>query len=120
MITARVLCATPEDRDPAKSNYVEVALPIGFRRVFSGAVKPGDRFLDMTPPQPGEMVGVPVWKLADGGHLRGVADHYACLIRPDQYPVEEVCERCKCQVRVEGHRFCADCCGIVIETKGRA
>lgn len=113
MIHTRILTGKMlSERDPARRPFIDVALPMGYRRVWSGAVKRGDRFIDMGAIEEGEIAWIELLDLGE------VADDYPCLIRPDQHPVEEPCERCKAQVRNERERFCGECRGI-LEEKGR-
>jgi hypothetical protein len=87
-----------------------VELPVGFYRVWCGAVKPGDMYLDWD-----------VWCRSRGrssywaviGDLRSDAGAYECLIRRGT-PVNEACARCGC-VDVAFNHHCSFCCDIILD-----
>jgi hypothetical protein len=97
---------------------VEVDPPAGYHRVFSGALKPGDLYLSCTAAVAGQVVWMPV-KLNDP--LRRTAGWYTCVIRKGAVPAQEACERCGCEAKVFGHRYCRGCAQRVVrEEQGDA
>lgn len=97
------------ERDPARRPCLDVDLPRDCRRVYSGAVKPGDLFLSAIAAEQ----GTAIWLFVED--LAGSADDYLCLVRPDNSPVEQACERCKAYVRHGPNRFCRECCEMVVK-----
>lgn len=99
---------------------VEVELPEGWRRVWTGALKPGDMYLNQVLIQDGIVQWEPVTEFPTVEQMRhkdvgSSADWYGCLIRNDGGPeIEEGCERCKIFHRVKGERFCNACRMIVL------
>jgi hypothetical protein len=113
----KVMCNHCNLNDPASiSNYREdVWLPEGWRRVWTGAVKPGDKFLNAQEFKKG--VGIVIWldaEQAKGDDYYKTAENYLCLIRKDDAEVEAACERCEVYVRASGLRFCRDCATIIV------
>ena len=84
---------------------LEIDLPEGFYRVFDGAVKPDDYFLDCVSARRGETIWLPA---GTNDPPYDTADLYACLIRSG-IPVSKPCERCEFRKAVFGERFCEDC-----------
>lgn len=101
--------------DAFRENVVEVELPEGWRRVWRGAVKPGDRWLN-------RLVllhdGIAAWEDVelplDTFDRKNGADSFCCLIRRGDGDVDLPCERCEFRVREVGKRFCWKCCDLVI------
>jgi hypothetical protein len=94
---------------------IDVDLPAGFVRVFSGALKPGDLYLHLGELRRGPFIWRPV-RLDDP--LRTTAGWYTCVIRPGTRPAQETCERCGCEARVHGQRYCRGCAKVILrETK---
>jgi hypothetical protein len=92
----------------------EVELPCGYYRVWDGAFKPGDLYLDM-------MAGGVVWKPVKMPTRRETKDDaayssvkwYGCIVRVGE-PVMDACPRCKCAPRMLTNKFCRVCCRQVI------
>jgi hypothetical protein len=90
---------------------IDVDLPAGYHRVFSGALKPGDLYLHLGELRQGRTVWHPV-KLDDP--LRMTAGWYTCVIRPGDTPAQEACERCGCEARAHGQRYCRGCAKAIL------
>jgi hypothetical protein len=112
--------------DPADStdnNMVEVELPDGYYRVFSGALKPDDLYLNCLLARD----GITQWEPLNQKHLAakynepdGHAGWFTCLIRRGVM-VEQPCERCECFKRDFKLRFCWLCIPLAIkEMKGKS
>ena len=122
MTTIRVLmkiCVEAEDNLDPRHEVWEVELPAGYRRVWRGALKPGDLHLHCTASSPGAAVWVPV-RLPSPEEVRrddpySKADWIACVIRPGEGEVDRTCERCQVEgVRRSCDRYCEDCVPIVV------
>ena len=88
--------------DPALGFNLEVDLPEGYYRVWRGAVKPGDLWLNRVKLLEERIVE---WcPITDSKP----ADEYCCLIRIGKQVTQE-CERCKVEPRRFKHRFCLYC-----------
>ena len=110
MPTTRVITSCQiSERDPARRPCVDVDMPLDCRRVWSGAVKRGDMFLSALAIEDGEAR----WLFVED--LQSQADDYLCLIRPDNAPVEEACERCNGYPKKWQHRYCRDCCEAIVK-----
>lgn len=115
--TVRVLIGGITPASP-RARFASVELPDGWRRVFQGAVKPGDRFLDARQfAGTGQVEFVVVESVPDPPRPYSTADWYMLLIRPGQPETspDQPCERCRSFARVEGERFCYGCRQGVIE-----
>jgi len=91
-----------------------IELPPGYRRVFSGAVKPGDQYLDLDALKEGRMVFVPLPEPRAPGNWGARAEEYDLLIRRDA-SLNDECERCHEYPKVFGERYCVMCGGEVRE-----
>lgn len=92
----------------------DVTLPDGWRRVWDGALVPGDKYLHMllfldgiTHWEP--VVDFPTYRQMKDGAPYSSARWYACLIRRG-HPVDEACEECEVEPKRFGHRYCEECC----------
>lgn len=104
MDTTRVITSNQlSERDPARRPCVDVEMPKDCRRVWSGAVKRGDMFLSALAIEEGKAR----WLFVED--LDSQADDYLCLVRPDNAPVEEACERCHGYAKQCGYCYCGDC-----------
>lgn len=88
-----------------------VTLPDGYRRVFRGALKPGDRFLHLGVLR---SLGIEWYEDADDASLRGEghyahAEDYALVIRPGTEGPDAACPWCETRAREPGLRFCGQC-----------
>lgn len=105
--------------DSPNALVASVELPEGWRRVWTGALKPGDRYLNRT-----AMLEKEDWQeipwvdldyeeaMNDELTRRNGAMLFECLIRRGA-PVEEACERCEVAPRHGRNRFCSGCCWVV-------
>ena len=105
------------DLDPTLWNPVEVELPGGYYRVWGGTVKPGDQFLSLDLFRDGLVVWEPLdaeYELRRAKAIRctEAATLPECVIRKGT-KVEEACDRCKCQRRHRGWRYCDRCAYII-------
>lgn len=95
---------------------VAVEMPHGYRRVFRGAVRPGDLWLDRLAFRAGHVR----WCRIEDGPYRldspaNKAEYYTCLVRNDGGPCpDEPCWRCEALPKHYGCRFCVACTGEVI------
>jgi hypothetical protein len=98
--------------------FATVELPPGYRRVWQGAIKPGDLYLNCTL----ILKGQTRWERApyqDTG-TPGSAESYACLIRPERgLGPDHECERCGVFQSVDGERFCEVCRKILLGSRKR-
>jgi hypothetical protein len=90
---------------------VEVDCPPGWHRVFSGALKPGDLYLHLGDLRRGLTTWHPI-RLDDP--LRTTAGWYTCVIRKGDAPAQEACERCSCEAKVFGQRYCRGCARAIV------
>lgn len=91
-------------------DIVDVDLPEGYRRVWRGAVKPGDLYLAVGEIREGRELWLDVHY--DGHDLAQVAGEFLCLIRPDLHrgePPDLECEMCEVAPRLRRHRYCRHC-----------
>lgn len=107
----KVILDMNDQLDPLDNrvDVLEVVPPPGYRRVWVGAVKPGDLYLD---------VGMQTWEPAATAILSryATANLFDCLIRCDggEDPIG-TCERCQAEPKRTGYRYCADCCRVIVE-----
>lgn len=116
----KVLLRGDSPFDP-KAILIEVAPPEGFRRVFRGALCPGDMYLHAALALDGVITWVPLESMPTEAEVRSGAPYtaahwFACLIRRG-HPVDLPCERCECKGRKPGHRFCCDCCLDIVRER---
>jgi hypothetical protein len=94
---------------------LDVELPKGWYAVLSGAVKPGDMFLDAFLFTENGSVN---WIDVDLGDLRKnppkTSKYFMCLIRKG-VPVEEQCPMCYEEAKLPRCKYCATCCAEVIK-----
>lgn len=106
--------------DAMKARTIDVDVPEGWRRVWRGALKPGDRSLNMTLAEDSivqwESVELPDDRAVRDREPFSSADWYACVIREGVNPPDEACNRCKCSPRKFGFRFCYHCCRVIART----
>ena len=102
--------------DSDRATVVEVEIPQGYYRVFSGAVKPTDKFLNLQAIKEGQVIWLYVdieenMRLPKGP--RNNASVFGCLIRKGT-AVEEPCIRCQCQPKRPRHKYCIYCCDVLL------
>jgi len=102
-----------------KARIVEVEFPEGYRRVFFGALCPGDIYLNCVLINDGIVVWEHLDKFPTYEEMRkhapnSSAEWFACLIRRGS-DVTPVCERCEVKPRAGRNRFCVGCCMDVID-----
>ena len=103
--------------DPISWGPMEVEMLPGYYRVFSGALKPADLYLNMVLLAD----GIVAWESIDASaterrarSLRVDATQIpVCVIRLGS-PVEKACERCGMDAVVRGERFCSLCRAIIL------
>lgn len=92
---------------------VEVELPAGFRRVWRGALCPGDLSLDMKAAREGvirwDPVRIPTRRQMRKRCRYAHAHWFACLIRRGQGEVDKTCEECETSAAPFGDRYCLLC-----------
>jgi len=101
-----------------EARIVQVEFPDGYRRVFFGALCPGDLYLNCVLISD----GIVKWEIPEMPSDREVRKHapnstaewFACLVRRGS-EVTPVCERCKVKPRAGRNRFCVECCMDVID-----
>ncbi len=119
MATVKVLLSSKDGTAFHESAViVEVELPDGYRRVFRGALKPGDLFLNARL-APDVIQWEPLKKLpsmsdAMRDEINSTAKWFACLIRCDGGEVDIPCERCEVEPRRGKNRFCTGCCYDIV------
>lgn len=98
---------------------VTVEMPANYRRVYSGAVRPGDLCLDrLAFKLAGVVAWVPVETDQRWPYTR--ADVYSCVIRNDGGPCPEVpCEACGAAAKRPGYRYCRECADVVLAEQRR-
>lgn len=97
----------PEKVEIINGVVAEVDLPCGFRRVWVGAVKPDDRFLNLKLYREGTTSFEPV---GDASFPYDVAQTYGLLIRAGEHTGPNMaCEHCGIRARRLGYRFCQGC-----------
>ena len=106
--------------DPLDWNPIKVELPDGYYRVWSGALKPGDLYLNMVLIRD----GITQWEPCDEIPMRPIPGSQlsyrqipGCIVRHGT-PVDKTCERCQAEPAVQGERFC-DYCREIIKQKIR-
>lgn len=92
---------------------VLVELPKGYRRVWRGALCPGDLSLNMQAAREGFICWDPV-KIPTRRQMRkrcmwAHANWFACLIRVGQGEVDKTCEECETAPAPFDHRYCVLC-----------
>ena len=112
MSTVKVLVDAPDTNDnlSPRNRIVAVELPDGYRRVWVGAVLPGDLYLDVQQAKEGAVRWVYVTKPAPGAHW------YACLIRRG-LASDPPCERCEVEARRFGLRYCRTCIRVLRQSR---
>lgn len=121
MRTTKVRCSRrPYSISKEHEYFADVELPDGHRRVWTGALKPGDLHLHMTLINDGIVHWVPAemptMEDARKDAVYSRVKWFACIIRPDgEDDIEKPCERCQCEPRWKRDRFCIDCGYAVIE-----
>jgi hypothetical protein len=116
-ITRVLLDLGSSDTASPRNHIIEVELPEGYYRVWSGALKPGDLYLNDFLAQDGIVFWEPVTYFpteqeARLGRRWSSAKWYVCLIRRGE-PAVLPCERCGVHPRAHRLRFCRACAGIV-------
>jgi hypothetical protein len=98
------------------NTIVEVEIPEGYRRVWTGALRPGDLYLHFDGGQTDgwRPVKLPTAKQIKRGDPDSEAHWFGCVIRADGGPVQQPCERCSVSPRMRNGRFCRLCAGIVV------
>jgi hypothetical protein len=118
MSTTRVLLDLgSSDTASPPNNVIEVELPDGYYRVWSGALKPGDLYLNDFLARDGITTWEPVTyfpaeREARFGRPYSSANWYLCVIRRGE-PVVPACERCGVEPRFNRLRDCRSCAAIV-------
>ncbi len=113
-LVAKVQTTDNTTLDPLDWKPVEVVLPEGYYRVFSGASKPGDLFLNWTKIKQGEVC----WEYLESNEAmvpKGLdaTQVPVCVIRKG-VPVEQPCARCGMEPRKFDYKYCDYCCSIIL------
>lgn len=95
---------------PRPENIITVELPEGYRRVWLGAICPGDLYLNRF----AATAGVIEWRPVEYSPYYPTADYYVCLIRRGKDDPVGTCERCEVHPKKSRHRFCQACCDHII------
>lgn len=103
--------------DPLDWNPIKVELPDGYYRVWSGAAKPGDLYLNMILIRDEIVQWEPREDAILVEHCLQTIQVPVCVIRLGT-PVDKACERCEAEPAVRGERFC-DYCREIIKQKIR-
>lgn len=111
MSIERVLLEGLHADDPVAA-VREVELPTGYRRVWQGAVCPGDLYLHRTLLLYDDVVR---WVPIDDPEKETYdqADAFTCLIRRGAF-VDDGCEKCKVLIRAKRSRFCWHCTDLIV------
>jgi hypothetical protein len=109
MATTYVLTRGQVTRDPLEREPVAVELPVGWRRVWRGAVLPSDLCLNMRRFRYDRLVQWQRPPTPTIGNL--TAERFDCIIRCGE-PVDKACERCAAAPAFE-KRYCQLCRGII-------
>jgi hypothetical protein len=119
MSTTRVLMPDLKDEDPASplNPVIEVEMPPGHYRVWGGALKPGDLYLDEFRLRDGVTSWEPVTWFPTAREARlnrpySSAGWYLCVVRRGAEVVPP-CERCGVAVRAHGLRYCRYCAAVI-------
>jgi hypothetical protein len=96
---------------------LDVQLPEGCRRVWTGALCPGDMYLHCGKALDGLTEWLPV-DLPTASEVRrgdpySAAHWYALVIRRGTDSPQKACERCEVEPALVGYRFCRGCCRAV-------
>lgn len=96
------------------SRVIVVDVPDGWHRVWRGALKPDDLYLQRMLALDGIVTWVPMGESDERGPTYQNAEVFTCVIRIGEQSVDHPCERCEVRHRERGNRFCWYCCRAVI------
>jgi hypothetical protein len=124
MAVARVLLDALNPWAP-DARFIDVEIPTGYRRVFAGALRPGDLHLDPATIEaagdlvPGDTTAAVWLQVQPGKRPAGYPDGaqwYMLVVRrgdPATSP-DQPCESCLAIARIFGERYCDYCRGVIL------